>query len=43
MDEEPEDWSRFCYEDCVCPHEPDEHGWAGCEQGACKCEAAWEE
>lgn len=27
MTDEPEDWSRFTYEDCTCSHEPDEHTW----------------
>lgn len=28
---------------CTCEHEPDEHGWGGCEQYGCQCEAGWYE
>ena len=29
--------------DCTCEHEPDEHGWGGCDADGCECEAGWEE
>lgn len=28
---------------CTCPHDPPEHGWAGCEAEGCACNAHWEE
>lgn len=40
---EYEDWSRFTYEDCTCPHDPDQHTWGECGQAGCPCTAGWEE
>ncbi len=36
----PEDHAYFI--GCTCDHEPEEHGWAGCEADGCPCEGNWE-
>lgn len=45
---EDEEWD--CPEDhvtfagpCTCEHEPEQHGWTGCDAEGCECEAHWEE
>ncbi len=28
---------------CSCDHDPDDHGWQGCNIEGCDCEGCWEE
>ena len=28
---------------CTCEHDPSEHGWTGCNEPGCECEARWSE
>ena len=46
--EDDNEWD--CQEDsvsfvgpCTCEHEPEEHGWIGCNVEGCDCEAHFEE
>ena len=43
MDEEYEDEEQTYFVDCTCDHEPEEHGWIGCNVEDCDCEAHFEE
>ena len=34
---------QVSFVDCTCDHEPEEHGWQGCNVDECKCQGHWEE
>jgi hypothetical protein len=41
IDDFPEDHAYF-EGPCTCTHEPEEHGYIGCEVDGCECNAHWE-
>jgi len=45
-DEECDDcfeYQAYFTDECTCEHDPDQHGWQGCDVEGCDCDAHWEE